>query len=397
MLFPWGTDAPIYYRPFMTGALILLNLAIGIGQATGAVDTNVYSLVRGDGLHPLQWVTHNFLHAGAGPLISNMLFLWAFGIVAEGKLGWWRFLLVYLVIGTLHGASVQLLSLNLEQPRHMLGSSAVISGIMAMCLVWAPLNEITCHIVLGSFGRVGYFQWDAPIYVLSGLYLGMDLFWLALGGLSGLSIGSALGHLSGALWGFLIATGMLKLGWVDCEDWDMYTRLKKRAALGAQWKQRGENLKRKKKAPVPKMRVADEVPRDADDPASAASRLVQKHVDNGDYDAAVQAIDQSARRIAGWPLRSDLLTWISRMQQDGAIETSIPLMRMYCDRFPEQADRVRLKLAQIYLTMNKHQSAGRLLEQIDRLKLPAELQRVYGGVDQRVRQLQAEGAYEIEE
>jgi len=34
-----------------------------------------------------------------------MFFLWAFGIVVEGKLGWWKFLCVYLSIGILAGHS----------------------------------------------------------------------------------------------------------------------------------------------------------------------------------------------------------------------------------------------------------------------------------------------------
>ena len=62
---------------------------------------------RGRGrLHPIQWVTHNFLHYDVLHLAGNMLFLWSFGIVVEGKLGAFKFLMTYLAIGTLHGALV---------------------------------------------------------------------------------------------------------------------------------------------------------------------------------------------------------------------------------------------------------------------------------------------------
>jgi len=106
IVIPTGTDAPIYYRPYATVALIVLNVAllIAVPPVAGIVrlDENDeviedvetvsnferYSLALGDGrLHPVQWVTHNFLHYGFLHLAGNMLFLWAFGIVVEGKLG----------------------------------------------------------------------------------------------------------------------------------------------------------------------------------------------------------------------------------------------------------------------------------------------------------------------
>ena len=69
-----------------------------------------YALRLGDGrFHPVQWVTHNFLHLGFLHLAGNMLFLWSFGIVVEGKLGAVKYLVAYLAMGTLHGAMMQLI------------------------------------------------------------------------------------------------------------------------------------------------------------------------------------------------------------------------------------------------------------------------------------------------
>lgn len=92
MLIPWNTDAPIYHAPWATGGLILVNVAVfGAMLASGDADQTFgpWLLSYGDGLHPLQWITSNFLHAGALHLLGNMIFLWAFGLVVEGKLGWW--------------------------------------------------------------------------------------------------------------------------------------------------------------------------------------------------------------------------------------------------------------------------------------------------------------------
>ena len=45
----------------------------------------------GNGVHPLQWFSNLFMHGGIMHLLGNMVFLWVFGIIVEGKLGWWAF------------------------------------------------------------------------------------------------------------------------------------------------------------------------------------------------------------------------------------------------------------------------------------------------------------------
>ena len=44
---------------------------------------------------PWQWLTANYMHADIFHLLGNMFVLWGFGLVVEGKVGWWRFLLIY--------------------------------------------------------------------------------------------------------------------------------------------------------------------------------------------------------------------------------------------------------------------------------------------------------------
>lgn len=45
----------------------------------------------GDGYHPLQWVTSIFDHLGIVHLAFNLIALSCFGLIGEGKIGWWRF------------------------------------------------------------------------------------------------------------------------------------------------------------------------------------------------------------------------------------------------------------------------------------------------------------------
>lgn len=106
MIVPYSTDAPIYYFPWMTIVLIVAN-AISFGLTAGGMHSSGWMLTFGHGLHPLEWVAYNFLHFGVAHLVGNMFFLWSFGIVVEGKLGWWKFLCLYMSIGILGGVLIQ--------------------------------------------------------------------------------------------------------------------------------------------------------------------------------------------------------------------------------------------------------------------------------------------------
>ena len=86
----------------------------------------------GGSIHPTQWLTCcNFMHADPMHLIGNMICLWAFGLVVEGKLGACKTLFVYLGIGVAHGAIVQFLTLG-SHHTYCLGASGVIYGFMAI-------------------------------------------------------------------------------------------------------------------------------------------------------------------------------------------------------------------------------------------------------------------------
>jgi membrane associated rhomboid family serine protease len=103
MLLPWNTDAPIYHFPWATIGLIVVNTLVYFGTLESET-AEQWMLAYGQGLQPVQWITSNFMHAGLMHLAGNMIFLWGFGLVIEGKLGWWRFLIVYLGIGAIECA-----------------------------------------------------------------------------------------------------------------------------------------------------------------------------------------------------------------------------------------------------------------------------------------------------
>ena len=212
MLIPWNTDVPIYHFPFVTIALIVIN-SCAFFVTLQIEEPELWMLAFGDGLHPVQWVSSAFMHADIMHLVGNMIFLWGFGLVIEGKLGWWCFALVYLGLATIESAIVQ--ACMQHQPGYALGASAAINGLLAMSLIWAPRNEINC---IGIFGfRIMHL--DIPILVFVSLYVGWELVEAWLGDFA---ISSPMLHLAGALPGFALGIVLLKLGAVDCENWDIF-------------------------------------------------------------------------------------------------------------------------------------------------------------------------------
>lgn len=115
IIIPYSTDAPVYHLPRATVALIAANL-VSFFITGGGLRNNGWLLQFGNGLHPLEWVAYNFLHFGLLHLVGNMLFLWVFGIVVEGKLGWWKFLGVYMGIGVLGGFIIKSVMMFYQGP-----------------------------------------------------------------------------------------------------------------------------------------------------------------------------------------------------------------------------------------------------------------------------------------
>ena len=203
MLLPLSTDAPIYHFPKATIILIVVNTICFV--ATGYGDEKLLGqwLLQYGTINPLQWVTSIFVHAGFAHLIGNMFFLWAFGIIVEGKLGFKEMLVIYLGVGIGQSAVEQLLLLGSEGGS--LGASSAVMGLMAICLVWAPKNEFSTFIIL----LVWPIFFNITIYWYCLLCL-MEEFIGIFAYNRGAVVTSAL-HFMGAFVGFGLGTLYLKL------------------------------------------------------------------------------------------------------------------------------------------------------------------------------------------
>lgn len=69
-------------------------------------------LQYGNGIRSWQWVTSIFMHAGIGHLVGNMIFLWSFGLIVEGKVGWKVFLAIYFLMGVGESGIEQIMMLG---------------------------------------------------------------------------------------------------------------------------------------------------------------------------------------------------------------------------------------------------------------------------------------------
>jgi membrane associated rhomboid family serine protease len=365
-MFPYSCDARLYHLPWATGALIALNVLAFVAAATGQLDVGgTWLLEYGHGIHPLEWVTSRFMHANLGHLLGNMFFLWAFGLVVEGKLGWLRFLACYAACGLGEAAVEQaIMSRAHVAAPGSLGASAAIFGIMMMAMIWAPANSLSVFYWFGPF----FGTFELAVGYFAGMYLGLSV-------LSALLLGtyapSELLHLGGAVIGGALGVWLFKRGAVDCEDWDLFSLL--RGEYG-QEKQRKREAERDAKQASPDSQAARAAQQQLD-----GRRKFEALLHTGQIDKALELrrrmIDVRA------PLdvqRDELLRLIVALHQQKRWADSAPLMAELLERFPDDSPAVRLKLAQICVVeLDKPQRALELLAAWDGRPLaePHETQR----------------------
>ncbi|MFN8177016.1 MAG: rhomboid family intramembrane serine protease [bacterium] len=110
-------------------------------------------------------VTSMFVHGNWLHLISNLVYLWVFGIGVEGTMGGVRYLLFYLATG-LGGHLAQFLT-NPHSVVPTIGASGAISGILAAYLLRFPHARVKSLLFLFVFLR-----WvRVPAFLLIGYWL----------------------------------------------------------------------------------------------------------------------------------------------------------------------------------------------------------------------------------
>ena len=406
MLIPYATDTAIYHWPFATVGLILLNIVAFCVQAALPVVVNIddsvsgeefrmedgsiqfvsvepgwkaYALSHGDGLHPIQWLTSFFLHGGLGHLIGNMIFLWAFGIVIEGKMGPFRFLALYAAAGIAQNILEQLLMLSATEPTFSLGASSAIYSLMMVALLWAPQDNMKCILIV-IYG----FAVSIPIAIFGLFYFLWD-FGVAL--FTGFGMSTALLHVMGGATGLIFGVVMLKTGWVDCDNRDLLSMIG-----DATGKTDGKKKFTK--------REIVEREQERDDQTIQYQFLVSKLKEHLDADRLKTAIEYYHRIRKHNPSfqfdQKQLAKVINGHQNLQAWEQAIARMKEYIDRFPESSDLVRLNLARTYVVNDTSpRKSIEVLKSIDTKKLDAAKRKLFQQIAARAKQQIDDGVIEI--
>ena len=403
MLIPWGSDAPLYHRPIATIVLIVLCVVSFFAFPPGRYED--WTLVVGAGLHPVQWVSNLFMHAGWGHIIENMVFLWVFGIIVEGKLGWWAFTLAFLGIGACESAGTQLL-FHPPEPIHMLGASGAIYGLLAMAMVWAPRNEIHCL----AFFRFYPMDVDLSILWFAAFYIGLSFLEF---GLRGFSLSGAMSHVDGAILGAVLAIALLKLKLVDCENWDIFAVIqgrqgesKKSAAKRRSMMIRpsteatrlpGEKPNNKSKKKRKKGEAAPVT--SIEDSSAGALRTLRLHLEYGEIEAALAVYKKSSTKLTGWqPQESDWRDLIQALLDQDDWGEAAHVMRDYVRRAPEPSPRVQLKLAQVLIQRLARPTQGLgILQEIPDGALSAKLEPMRQKLIEEAEHMREEGELELQD
>jgi membrane associated rhomboid family serine protease len=225
-MFPLQDENPTELVPFVTVALIVVNVAVWLlvqhaGTGMGFVESLcVYGAIPGEitgriasgqilrlgdaycrvgGLSGSTLITSMFLHGSWMHLIGNMWFLWVFGNNIEDSMGHLRFIVFYLLTGLLASAAHIAASFSSGVP--MVGASGAISGIMGAYLILYPRVRVLTLIFLFYFARIV----ALPAVALLGLWF---VFQLLQGSLVGAGAGVAFwAHIGG----FVAGVALIKV------------------------------------------------------------------------------------------------------------------------------------------------------------------------------------------
>jgi membrane associated rhomboid family serine protease len=393
MLIPYSTDAPIYHYPIATVSLIVLNticyfcLCVGLSDSSlgGAeafedADGNrvqAFELLQqmqamraagqeedlqhvqekwtpvksnstewrgelmlhyGRGLRPWQWLTSLFMHADLGHLIGNMIFLWSFGLLLEGKLGWWLFSGVYLGMGMLQSFLEQ--TLMLFSSGGSLGASSAIFALLALVVVFAPLNAFETFLFIGL--RIFFFE--VPNLAFGSLYVLMNLFFFCIGGAT---FGTEALHLMGFLIGLPLGLFMVTRGYVDCEGFDIISHYTNKEGVESQVGKKALEAREAKReakqlAALPKI--------DQSAVRTQMASQIDQAIQEGNVELAIALQGKIAAKNpgVGWT-HSQLIKVIQHYLKQQQFEKVEPFLALHIEQFDEHRPQLQLKLLKVWL------------------------------------------------
>jgi membrane associated rhomboid family serine protease len=172
-MIPLRDVIPSRTTPYITVTIIVLNalawlFEISLGDSL-PLFLQIYGVVPAD-FRALTLITSMFLHGSWMHVIGNMWYLWIFGDNVEDRLGHGRFIVFYLLCGTL--AALGQIATDPGSMLPTIGASGAIAGVMGAYFVLYPRSRVLTLIMLIIFWEVI----ELPAVVLLGFWFVMQLF-----------------------------------------------------------------------------------------------------------------------------------------------------------------------------------------------------------------------------
>lgn len=202
----------------ITYGLLLTNIAVFIitiiffREVVTGVNIGGKIYLAGLGFRPIYLVselfpqiytllTSMFIHSGFAHILGNMIALFFVGIALEQRIGWKKFIFIYIISGIIgalvHSASV-LLTSSSDYLIPLVGASGAIFGVMGALLYSYPRDEIVMPVPVGFFMIIRRIKVIYAVLIFS-LIETIAVF------LSTTDNTAHLAHLGGILGGFFLA------------------------------------------------------------------------------------------------------------------------------------------------------------------------------------------------
>ncbi len=148
IVLPYSSDALFYHRPWLTRSIVVASCTLSLAAFFDTIPRSVVewlSLTLGfhDVVRPWEWFTSALIHDHVLTLICAAPFFWVFGSMVEGRLGWWRTLLVYAGILAADGLVMQWLAEDFAPFSVRSGLTGLTWGTLAIACVWNARTEVS--------------------------------------------------------------------------------------------------------------------------------------------------------------------------------------------------------------------------------------------------------------
>ena len=148
--------------------------------------------------------TSMFVHSGFLHILGNMIVFFFMGVAFEERIGWKKFLLIYLVTGVFGALTFSVLNLGSSIP--LVGASGAVFGILGAFAFIYPRDEVVMPIpvVIMIITKI-------KVIYAAIIFAAMETIIVYMNSLSGLQDNTAhLAHFGGLISGILLAAVLLK-------------------------------------------------------------------------------------------------------------------------------------------------------------------------------------------